>query len=102
MKITFDSEAEASYIYFTSIEPGGAVETFVDVRLDVGFDKNEKIATMRLLETKDCQFQGRLKYALHHPEVIFDENTKNILIAFTTKSAPTRGKRCGPRSRPAT
>jgi len=90
MKITFDSEAEASYIYFTSIEPGGVVETFVDLRLDVGFDKDDKIATMQLLETKDCQFQGRLKYVLHHPEAIFDEETKSILVAFTTKSAPTK------------
>jgi len=90
MKITYDSEAEASYIYFTPIESGGAVETFVDLRLDVGLDKDEKIATMRLFEAEDCHFQDRLKYVLHHPQAIFDEKTKSILIAFATKSEPAK------------
>ena len=65
-------------------------KTFVDLRLDVGIDKDEKIATMRLFETEDCHFRDRLKYVLHRPQVTFDEKTKSILIAFTTKSAPTK------------
>src|SRR5262249_45082697 len=90
MKITYDSEAEASYIYFTSIEPGGAAQTFIALRLDVGLDKGEKITTMQLFEADDCHFQGRLQYALHHPQVSFDEETKSILIAFTANSEPTK------------
>ncbi|MBO0727468.1 MAG: DUF2283 domain-containing protein, partial [Blastocatellia bacterium] len=90
MKITFDSDAEASYIYFTSIEPGGVFETFVDLRLDVEFDKDEMIAAMRLLGGEGCRLQGRLKYALRCPQTTFDEKTNSILIAFTIKSTPTK------------
>jgi uncharacterized protein YuzE len=90
MRITFDGEAEASYIYFTTIEPGGAVQSIVDLRLDVGLDKDEMITTMQLFESKDCRFEGRLQFALQNRQVSYDPETKSVMIDFTTGPEPTK------------
>jgi uncharacterized protein YuzE len=81
MRITYDNEAQASYVYFTPIDPAGSVETF-SVRLDIGLDKSKQIATLRLFESEDCHYSGRLNYMRRHPQAAFDETSQSMVITF--------------------
>jgi uncharacterized protein YuzE len=82
MRITYDSEAHASYIYFTPIGPGGVDETVAYQRMDVDLDDNDQMAALKLFESEGCRFQNRLEYALQHPEVKFDTARNYLAISF--------------------
>jgi len=88
MKITYDDEANASYIYFTSIEAGGVTETAPFVEMSVELDENNQIAILRICENEDCKFQNRLKYVLQHPHVSYDEAPRSIIISFASVPEP--------------
>ena len=83
MKITYDKEALASYVYFTTIGAGEAKFTFTYQRMDVGLDEKDQIAFLRIFESEEHKFQNRLKYALQHPNVAYDESNGTLVIAFT-------------------
>jgi uncharacterized protein YuzE len=82
MKITYDSEANASYFYFTVIAPGAAVDTRPFQPLEVDLDKRSQIVAMRLLESANCRFGERLKYALQHPQITYDPIIQAMKIEF--------------------
>src|SRR5688572_6318678 len=82
MTMTHDNEANASYIYFTPIGPGGVDETIANQRMDVGLDRDDQIINLNLFESEECQFRHRLKYALQHPEVKYDETTSQLSISL--------------------
>jgi uncharacterized protein YuzE len=90
MTMTHDNEANASYIYFTSIGPGGVDETITYQRMAVGFDNNDKIIALKLFESEEYQFHNRLKYALQYPEVKYDETTNQLIIAFAESDQEKR------------
>ena len=81
MRITYDDEANASYIYFTRIAPGGA-ETVPFQEMDVDLDEANQIVALRLAESGECVFQKRLKYVLQHPNVVYDESGCSLVINF--------------------
>lgn len=89
MRITYDNEAQASYVYFTSIEPAGSVETF-SVGLDIGLDEGKQIAILRLFENEECHFGGRLNHIRRHPQAAFDETSQSILITFAPNEEVAR------------
>jgi len=90
MKITYDDEANASYIYFTPIEASGVAETVPFVEMNVELDENNQIATLRLFDTEDCKFQNRLRYVLQHPHVSYDEAERSIIISFASVPEPKK------------
>src|ERR1051325_7859317 len=81
--MTYDNEANACYIYFTPIGPGGVDEKIAYQRMDVGLDNNDQIIALKLFESEECQFRNRLKYALQYPEVKYDEATSQLILSFT-------------------
>jgi uncharacterized protein YuzE len=90
MKITYSWESNAGYIYFTSIAPGGVVETIVYQPLEVDLDNNEQIVVMRLIESEEFVFSKRLKYALQHDEVTYEPDNHMLRIAFAPDSIAKR------------
>jgi uncharacterized protein YuzE len=81
MIMTYDNEANASYLYFTPIGPAGADNTITYQRIDVGLDKNDQIINVKLYESEECQFQNRLKYALQYPEAKYEAGNR-LIISF--------------------
>ena len=67
MKITFDDQSDASYIYFTIIGVGAVAKTVTDQELTVALDSNDQIVSLKLPESEDCVFEKRLKYVSLHP-----------------------------------
>jgi uncharacterized protein YuzE len=90
MKITYDGEASASYIYFTSIRPGGVAETVACERLDVDLDEEDQIIALRFFEFQDSTFPRCLKYALQHSNVTYDESARSVRISFTNDATVNR------------
>src|SRR5947209_268948 len=90
MKITYDSEANASYFYFTAIAPGAAVDTRPFQPLEVVVDKRSQIVAMRQLESADCRFGERLKYALQPAQVTYDPVSQALKIEFVPNSSADR------------
>lgn len=90
MRITYDQEASAMYIYLTSIEPGGVSETITEQKLNVDFDASDQIIAMRLFETDEFQFRNRLRYALQHSQVTYYEDTDNLCVAFVLSAESKR------------
>lgn len=90
MKITYDDEANASYVYFTHIGPGGVAETVPFLEMDVDLDEAAQIVALRLAESEECVFQKRLKYALQHSNVYYDESRRSLVITFGENPEPTK------------
>src|SRR6267143_801046 len=79
MKITYDSEANASYFYFTAIAPGAAVDTRPFQPLEVVVDKRSQIVAMR-----------QLKSALQPAQVTYDPVSQALKIEFVPNSSADR------------
>ena len=90
MKITYDDGANASYVYFTHIGPGGVAETVPFQEMDVDLDEAEQIVALRLAESEECVFQERLEHALQHPNVNYDESGRSLVITFGDDPKPTK------------
>ena len=88
MKITYDDEANASYIYVTPIDVGGVAKTITYLALDVILDVENQIISMKLFESRECQFQNRLKFALVHSAISFIDGY--LQISFAETSQPTK------------
>lgn len=86
MKIIYDAEVNLSYIYFTPIEVGGVADTIPSVEMNVELDENNQVAILRLFESDECKFKGRLKYVLQHPHVSYDETKQIIILSFAPAS----------------
>jgi uncharacterized protein YuzE len=82
MKITYDKQANASYIYFTVIGVGGISETLAYCDLAVDLDANDQILAIRLFESEEFKFQNRTKYLIQHAEVKYRETERDIQIRF--------------------
>jgi uncharacterized protein YuzE len=82
MKITYDPEVHAAYIYFTVIGMGGVAETVAYQELTVDLDKDEQIVGLRLLRSGDIDFSDRLKYLGQHPEINYSEADHSVQINF--------------------
>lgn len=54
MKITYDDQAGAGYIYFTAIDAGGVADMFISHPLAPDLDANNQIIVIRLTESDDC------------------------------------------------
>lgn len=83
MKITYDNEADACYIYFTIIGIGGVSETIVNEPLAVDLDSNDQIVRLRFDESEACKFHNRTRYLAQHPEVEYFEVGCNLHINFS-------------------
>jgi uncharacterized protein YuzE len=83
MKITYDNEADACYIYFTNIGVGGVSETIAYEPLAVDLDANDQIVRLRFDESEACKFHKRTRYLVEHPEVEYFEIGCNLHINFS-------------------
>jgi uncharacterized protein YuzE len=90
MKITFDDQGDASYIYFTRIGVGGVARTVVDQEVTVALDNSDQIVSLRLMESEDCAFEKRLKYLSLHPEVTYLVAEGELQINFANDVTSTR------------
>lgn len=90
MKITYDEQANASYVYFTAIGVGGVAETIAFHELAVDLDANDQIMALRLLESEECEFQNRRRYLLGHPEVKYRETERDLQILFASDEVVER------------
>ena len=82
MRITYDDVASASYIYFTSIRLGGVANTVAFQRIDIELDEKNQITAVKLFESDELRFQGKLDYVLKHPLTVYDPATGSIKIDF--------------------
>lgn len=82
MRITYDDVASASYIYFTSIRPGGVASTVACQRIDIELDERHQITALKLFESDELRFQGKLDYVLKHPFTAYDLATGSLKIDF--------------------
>lgn len=82
MMITYDDEGSASYIYFTSTESDVAASTVASQRIDIELDEKLQITAVKLFESDELRFQGKLNYVLQHPHTTYDPATKSITIDF--------------------
>jgi|GEM_PF-4332133 len=66
MRITYDPEAHALYIYFREIAPGGVKETLPSIVTKFDFDNDSQIIAMSVTEKDDSgdkyYFGDKLKY----------------------------------------
>lgn len=90
MKISYDVEANAGYIYFTSIGAGEAVETVTYINMSVELDNDNQIIKLTLSEPDECKFENKLEYALLHPNIYFDELKKHLQIVFAEDTQPVK------------
>jgi uncharacterized protein YuzE len=89
MRITYDDEAYASYIYFTSIGSGEAATTVACQRVSIELDEKLQITAVKLFESDELRFQGKLNYILQHPHTTYDPATQSITIYFA-RIPPTK------------
>lgn len=86
MKITYDEDASAMYVYFVPIGIGGAVQTKVCERMEIDFDVADQITTLRLYESKVLDLRGRLKHVLVYSEASFDQEAGYLHLTFSPPS----------------
>lgn len=53
-------------------------------------DKKSQIVAMRLLESADCRFGERLKYALQHAQITYDPVSQALKIEFVPNCSADR------------
>ena len=82
MRITYDDEASAGYIYFTEIGAGSVAKTIPSQPMDADLDEANQIIVLKLAESEDCLFPGRLDYTRQHPNVTYDEVDRRLIISF--------------------
>lgn len=90
MKVTYDKDAEAMYIYLTRIRPGGVSETQCFQRVDVDLDIAGQIAAVRLYESDSLRLHGRLRHALLSPQVSVNEASEYLQIVFVPTEKVSR------------
>jgi uncharacterized protein YuzE len=82
MKITYDNEIDAMYIYFPPTGPPAVGRTESHQELKVELDANNQIIALQLSETSEFQFGHRLKYALQAPGAAYDEEGSTLRVEF--------------------
>ena len=71
MKITYDPEADAAYIYLTDIEPGGVKKTYecdpeqVGTMINLDFDHEGRIIGVEVLSASTHLPKAALKQAVN-------------------------------------
>src|SRR5690349_18874099 len=82
MKITYDGQAEAIYIYFAGSFTGAVKKTETYQRIEIALDPADQIVGLRLYGSESLALEGRLKYALLHPEVSFEKEGQFLQLGF--------------------
>ncbi len=82
MRITFDNQVQASYIYFTEIGYCGVDYTIPNYEIRVGLDKDDQIVTIVTTESNRLWFRDKLDHALLHSEVTYDSSSQALRICF--------------------
>lgn len=82
MKITYDNEVAAMYIYLSPAGPQTAARTDPHQELKVELDANNQIIAIQLLEPSEFELGQRLKYALQHPGAVYDEEARTLRVEF--------------------
>lgn len=80
--MTHDREANASYLYFTTIGPGGVDRTATYQRMDVDLDNGDQIVAFKVFASEECRFHDTLKYALENSEVRLEEAGNCLVVSF--------------------
>jgi len=83
MKITYDDQGGACYIYFTVIGAGGVSKMFTYHPIAVDLDKDDQIVRIRLGESDECKFLNRTRYLVQHPEVEYREDAGTLHLNFS-------------------
>lgn len=74
MRAEYDREADAMYIYFEEIKPGGVKETIaLNDDINVDFDKNKKIVGIEILSASKNLAKGGLKKVAAVKAVAYSE-----------------------------
>ncbi len=84
MRVTYNADGSAMYIYLTGVGPSGVKKTQYRERIDVDLDTAGQIVVLRLCESVNLQLRWRLRHALLHPEVTFGEASRCLRISFAT------------------
>lgn len=82
MKITYDNEVDAMYIYFPPAGPQTVGRTDPHQELKVELDANNQLIAIQLLESSEFQLGHRLRYVLQHPGAVYDEESRTLRVEF--------------------
>ena len=93
MKITYDNEVDAMYIYFPPAGPQTVGGTDPHQELKVEMDANNQLIAIQLLESSEFQLGHRLRYVLQHPGAVYDEESRTLRVEF---GARDRSEACCP------
>jgi uncharacterized protein YuzE len=83
MKITYDDQADACYIYFTVIGVGGVADMFINHPLAIDLDANNQIVGIRLSESDECKFLNRTRYVVQNPGVEYRQDEATLHLNFS-------------------
>lgn len=90
MKVTYDDAAEAMYVYFTEISPGGVAQTEAFQKSAVDLDAAGDIIALQVYGSENLRLANRLYYALQHVEVLYDENNESLRVSFSQSGIVSR------------
>ena len=82
MRITYDNEVDAMYIYFPPAGPEAVGRTESHQELKIEMDANNQIIALQLFESNEFQLGPSLRYALQNPEAVYDEEGRTLRVEF--------------------
>ncbi len=84
MRLTYDPEANALYVYFSEIGIGGVGETLPSLVTEFDFDMHDQITAMRVFEEDEdgerCSFRDKLGFIKSEPNAQYGDDRIEVLF----------------------
>lgn len=84
MKVTYDQDADAMYIYLAPKESHKVAQTETYQKVKVELNEEDQIVGLLLFESDQLALRHRLKYASQQSEIVYNELGQYLYLTFTS------------------